>query len=165
MKPFVQIAIIIPFLFISCNINNKKEISEKWKQEIVDTEHEFAEMAKNEGIAKAFLTFAADDAVLMRNNNLIIGLHNGWVLVRSLSDLDGTDDTPYSDFTAGDLPVIAVIPMPEVTGGPTCEQEIAQGNIITGDFNRDCYVDIKDFAIFSMDWAKCNDPNDASCTW
>ena len=87
MKPLVQIALILPFLFISCSINNKKEISEKWKQEIVDTEHEFAKMAKNEGISKAFLTFAADDAVLMRNNNLIIGKEE---LKRSFSSRKST---------------------------------------------------------------------------
>ena len=37
------------------------------------SEKAFAKMAKEEGIEKAFLTFASDDAVLMRNNCLIIG--------------------------------------------------------------------------------------------
>jgi len=46
---------------------------ERWKQEIVNTEKEFSAMAKKEGISKAFLTFADDQAVIMRNNTLIIG--------------------------------------------------------------------------------------------
>lgn len=46
---------------------------EKWKSEIIKTEQEFAEMALNEGISKAFMAYAAEDAVLLRNNSLIIG--------------------------------------------------------------------------------------------
>lgn len=46
---------------------------EKWKQEILDTERSFAKMASEEGIYKAFTYYAADEAVLMRNNKLIIG--------------------------------------------------------------------------------------------
>ena len=72
MKRFILITYILPILFNSCIPDQKNESINRWKQEIVNTEHEFAEMAKNEGISKAFLTFA-DDAVLMRNNNLIIG--------------------------------------------------------------------------------------------
>ena len=45
---------------------------ELWKQEIVDTEKAFAAWRK-EGIPEAFLAFAAEDAVLMRNNTLVIG--------------------------------------------------------------------------------------------
>jgi ketosteroid isomerase-like protein len=47
---------------------------EKWKSEIIEAEQEFAEMALNEGIPKAFLTYAAEDVVLLRNNTLIIGI-------------------------------------------------------------------------------------------
>lgn len=46
---------------------------EKWKQEIVDTELAFSDLAQKEGIPNAFLAYAADDAVLNRSNNLIIG--------------------------------------------------------------------------------------------
>lgn len=49
---------------------------EKWKQEIRETEQNFSKMAGEEGIHKAFISFAADDAVLMRNNELIEGLPN-----------------------------------------------------------------------------------------
>lgn len=60
-------------ILISCNSGNEEQNIEKWKMEIVETEREFAEMAKRDGIPKAFLTYAAEEAVLMRNNTLIIG--------------------------------------------------------------------------------------------
>ncbi len=54
---------------------NKKSI-EKWKQEIRETEQSFAKMAREEGIHVAFITYAAEDAVLMRNNDLVVGKNN-----------------------------------------------------------------------------------------
>jgi len=73
--------LIIPvFLSIySCNMkpdNNSAERINKWKQEILETEQSFAQMASEEGIHKAFMTYAAEDAVLMRNNALVIGRKN-----------------------------------------------------------------------------------------
>jgi ketosteroid isomerase-like protein len=50
----------------------KKGSIEKWKNEIIETEKEFANMAMNEGVPKAFLTYSAEDVVLLRNNRLII---------------------------------------------------------------------------------------------
>ena len=100
------------------------------------------------------------------NDNVVIGLFNGWVIVRSLYDIDGLDLEGPQDFTTGgDLPVVAIFNMPDVTGGPTCEQTIAQGNVLTGDFNRDCHVDIQDLSVLVQDWTKCNDPNNDSCVW
>ena len=49
---------------------SRQDSLEKWKNEIAETEKEFAAMAQQEGIPEAFLAFAADDAVLMRNNVL-----------------------------------------------------------------------------------------------
>ena len=63
----------IPMLFFSCNTNMEENNIEKWKSEIIETEQEFVEMVQKDGIPKAFLNYAADDAVLMRNNSLIIG--------------------------------------------------------------------------------------------
>ena len=40
----------------------------------------FSELAGKEGISKAFMTYAAEDAVLMRNNKLVIGKNNLSVL-------------------------------------------------------------------------------------
>lgn len=63
---------LLPGLY-SCKTESTKSSIENWKAEIVATEKEFAEMAAKEGIAKAFLSYAANDAVLMRNDSLIIG--------------------------------------------------------------------------------------------
>jgi ketosteroid isomerase-like protein len=57
----------------ACNAVSKKNQVEKSKSEILQTEKAFAEMADKQGIREAFLYYAADDAVLMRNNKLIIG--------------------------------------------------------------------------------------------
>jgi len=46
---------------------------EKWKNEILETEQEFAKMTQKEGINIAFLKFAAEKAVLMRNDKLVVG--------------------------------------------------------------------------------------------
>lgn len=61
-------------LFISsCSENEKDDQVKKWKQEIENTELEFADMASKEGLQKAFLSYAADDAVLNRNNTILKG--------------------------------------------------------------------------------------------
>jgi ketosteroid isomerase-like protein len=39
----------------------------------LETEKNFADMAESEGIPEAFLFYAAEEAVLMRNNKLVIG--------------------------------------------------------------------------------------------
>lgn len=62
---------ILLVLLTACN--SREDSSEKWKKEIVETEKAFAALAQNEGITEAFLTYAADDAVLMRNNALVKG--------------------------------------------------------------------------------------------
>ena len=74
MKNTLKLMFLLSVLIYSCNTNVKQESMEKWKKEIVDTEQEFAEMALNEGVPKAFLTYAAKDVVLLRNNSLIIGI-------------------------------------------------------------------------------------------
>ncbi len=58
---------------LACQSPTKEATIEKWKNEIVATEKAFVEMAGKEGIPRAFLTFAAEDAVLMRNNTIIKG--------------------------------------------------------------------------------------------
>ena len=44
-----------------------------WKQEIIDTEAAFAQMVKDKGISEAFLFYAAENAVLKRDEILVIG--------------------------------------------------------------------------------------------
>ncbi len=38
-----------------------------------------------------------------------------------------------------------------------------QGEYLPGDVNKDCYVDLADFAQFAQDWLKCNDPQLVGC--
>ena len=54
-------------------MEDDKTLIDNWKNEILETEQNFAKMASEEGIDRAFLFYAADDAVLMRNNQLVIG--------------------------------------------------------------------------------------------
>ena len=65
--------IIFVFLINSCIQENKKGDLAIWKQEILETEQNFAKMVKEDGLHNAFVAFAADAAVLLRNNDLIIG--------------------------------------------------------------------------------------------
>lgn len=68
--------LLLPVLLMLSTLTGcgpRQDSLEKWKNEIVETEKEFAAMAQREGIPEAFLAFAADDAVLMRNNALVIG--------------------------------------------------------------------------------------------
>ncbi len=73
MKNSLYSISLICLIFYSCNMEPDKQSIEKWKQEILDTEQKFAEMAKEEGIHNAFIAYASEDAVLMRNNTLILG--------------------------------------------------------------------------------------------
>lgn len=57
----------------SCQLEEQKPDLEKWKTEITDTEKAFAQMAKDSGVALAFLHFAAENAVLQRNNQIVKG--------------------------------------------------------------------------------------------
>lgn len=77
MKNIVRILFLTVLAnFFGCESNSKKGTPEQWKQEIMDTEQNFAALAAEEGIPAAFTAYAADDAVLMRNNQLIKGKEN-----------------------------------------------------------------------------------------
>ena len=45
----------------------------------------------------------------------------------------------------------------------SCATVIDAGLGLDSDFNEDCYVNLKDFAYFAKDWARCMDPNDPNC--
>jgi ketosteroid isomerase-like protein len=60
-------------LLYSCSPKAEKDSADQWKQEIMETEKNFAQMAADEGIADAFIYYAAENAVLQRNNQLIRG--------------------------------------------------------------------------------------------
>ena len=66
--------IIITFLsFYGCKKNMDNNNSESLKNEIIQTEKAFAELAKIDGVTKAFYEFAADDAAINRGNSVITG--------------------------------------------------------------------------------------------
>ncbi len=73
MKNIRFLIVVLLLSFHSCNPHEKENYLEKWKGELLEAEREFAEMASKDGISEAFTAFAAEDAVLLRNNLLIIG--------------------------------------------------------------------------------------------
>ena len=73
MKIHGILVLLIASLISACSQVANDEQTSQWKNEIIKTEKAFSDMAVNEGISKAFLAFAAEDAVLKRGNNLIIG--------------------------------------------------------------------------------------------
>lgn len=73
MKRLSIVLLLISPFFSGCEIDNKKVSIEELKGEILNTEQEFATMAKQEGIAVAFLYYADEQAVLNRNNIILSG--------------------------------------------------------------------------------------------
>jgi ketosteroid isomerase-like protein len=66
--------VILAGLFLSACISDRADLDlEKIKEVIVQTENDFANLARKEGIAFAFLEFADNEAVLQRGNELIQG--------------------------------------------------------------------------------------------
>ena len=73
MKPIIALIFLLTFLTACQQPINK----EKVKQEIFQTEKAFEKMSSEEGIQNAFYFFAADSAVIKRQNDtLIIGKEN-----------------------------------------------------------------------------------------
>ena len=69
-----RISLLFSLMFLSgCSSEPGKNKTDQWKQEILNTEKAFSDLSQREGIAEAFLTYAAEDAVLMRNNQLVQG--------------------------------------------------------------------------------------------
>ncbi|TBW30002.1 DUF4440 domain-containing protein [Gramella sp. KN1008] len=71
MKNTLSLILLLLLLF-SCGTNENGS-GEKWKNEIMETEAQFAKMAAEEGIPKAFLHYAAEDVALLRDERLILG--------------------------------------------------------------------------------------------
>jgi ketosteroid isomerase-like protein len=59
---------------LCCSPKNTDVQMATWKAEIIQAETDFCALAQTDGIPKAFLTYAADDAVLNRRNHLYIGI-------------------------------------------------------------------------------------------
>ena len=65
--------ILIIMIQTACRNNDIPILKEKYSQEIFKTEEEFASLVKEQGLGKAFTEYAAENAVLKRGNDLIIG--------------------------------------------------------------------------------------------
>jgi len=73
MKALTCILIVVFPLAISCKEAVSSNSIENWKSEIVETEHAFAGMAAKEGIPAAFVSYAAEDVAILRNDTLFTG--------------------------------------------------------------------------------------------
>ena len=73
MKKIKLFFLLLGTLLFSCGKENNGDLMRKWEQEVIKTEQEFAAMVQQEGMHKAFVAFADEEAVLMRNEKLIKG--------------------------------------------------------------------------------------------
>jgi ketosteroid isomerase-like protein len=73
MKNVFSFIALLILLFFGCDTPDTNTNMEQWKAEIMEVEKAFNHMAQQEGVAKAFLFYAADDGVIMRGNNVIKG--------------------------------------------------------------------------------------------
>jgi ketosteroid isomerase-like protein len=78
-------------LITSCSPRPSEATIQSWKEEILETEQNFVDLAEKEGIPTAFLTYAAEDAVLMRNNSLVIGK---MAIAQQFEDQKSTGNSP-----------------------------------------------------------------------
>lgn len=77
MKQKLAFTLILAVLFIfACDDKTPDAMIENYKMEVIQTEADFAEMAKEKGVLAAFLAFADENAVLMRGNKIIKGKAN-----------------------------------------------------------------------------------------
>ncbi|MCP4459052.1 MAG: DUF4440 domain-containing protein [Cytophagales bacterium] len=71
----MKVHILLVLLIISgCQRPKNSGSKEQWKTEILNTENSFSALSAEKGVKIAFQEFAANDAVLMRNNELIKGM-------------------------------------------------------------------------------------------
>lgn len=69
----IALAVLILSVPVACNTKVSDAQILQWKEEIRETELAFSDLSEKEGVEAAFLAYAAGDAVLMRNNELIKG--------------------------------------------------------------------------------------------
>ena len=76
MKASTSVTILILLILSSCQQKANTSDVEKWKQEIIQAELDFTQMAQEKGIHDAFVAFCADGAAIKRNGKLISGKDN-----------------------------------------------------------------------------------------
>jgi len=65
--------LLLCILITACNSNHQLADVEQAKKEIRSTEKAFARLCKDKGVEIAFITFAADSAVIHRDNKILKG--------------------------------------------------------------------------------------------
>jgi len=73
LKKSTQWLFVIIIFISGCNIKTEEHRLGLLKNEVLQVEKNFAELAKTKSVAEAFLNYAADNAILSRDNNLIKG--------------------------------------------------------------------------------------------
>jgi ketosteroid isomerase-like protein len=73
MKTIFPALLALSVLLLACKEKTNSSKIENWKNEILQTEKAFAEMAAKEGIPQAFLKYAAEDAVINRGDIFVRG--------------------------------------------------------------------------------------------
>jgi len=73
----MKIYILIPLIILFCSCNTKKIDIETEKLNVKNTDIEFSNLSKKEGMIKAFLSYADSGAVMLRDNSMpVIGKEN-----------------------------------------------------------------------------------------
>lgn len=67
------LSFLVLILLVGCKNTEADSNIEKWKNEIMEVEKSFNDMAQQEGLAQAFSSFAADDGVIKRGKSVIKG--------------------------------------------------------------------------------------------
>lgn len=73
MKTITIPASLLLILLLSCTSPPDEAQIEQWKNEIIQVEKDFSDLSVKEGVPKAFLTFAAENAVIKRGGELVVG--------------------------------------------------------------------------------------------
>ena len=73
MKQHLLVAYIVLVFFTACNQRASEENMTIWKEEIMNIEKEFNDMAQKEGLTEAFYRYAAPNGVIKRGKKVIEG--------------------------------------------------------------------------------------------
>jgi ketosteroid isomerase-like protein len=65
--------LLVLIILFACSPKDSADLK-TWKEEVMMTEKRFSDMSIEKGIKPAFLEFAAENAVINRNDTLIIGI-------------------------------------------------------------------------------------------
>ncbi|BDX38187.1 hypothetical protein CYCD_15420 [Tenuifilaceae bacterium CYCD] len=72
MNRVLQTLILLSLVTLSCTNKNSMADKEKYKQEIIQAERDFAKMVKEQGMQAGFTFFADSNAVIRRGNETLM---------------------------------------------------------------------------------------------